>query len=260
MLARGARVGLGGQWVVERLIGRGAFGDVFCATHAVSGAASAVKAEAVASRRLLREDQAYGMIHSASGGAAAGFPRVHWCGEGEGVGGARLRLLVLQRLGPSLEEARRAFGGALPVRLLARLGRDMLRRLEWVHAQGLVHCDVKPGNVLLPAGCTSRGGGGAPAHFIDFGLARWAAPVGGGVDGGVGGGVGGGASEGGPGELLWPPPCRRGIVGSARFSSLPNHALAPLGPRDDVEALGYTLAFLGTGFPRASHMEVLTVT
>ncbi|OLO30161.1 serine/threonine protein kinase [Streptomyces sp. MNU77] len=66
--------------------------------------------------------------------------------------------------GPTLFDivARR---GPLPVRSVTVLGRLLARALAAVHAAGLVHRDVKPGNVLLTAG---------GPRLIDFGIARTA--------------------------------------------------------------------------------------
>ncbi|MFI1224497.1 MULTISPECIES: bifunctional serine/threonine-protein kinase/ABC transporter substrate-binding protein [unclassified Streptomyces] len=64
--------------------------------------------------------------------------------------------------GPTLFDvvARR---GPLPVRSVTVLGRLLARALAAVHTAGLVHRDVKPGNVLLAAG---------GPRLIDFGIAR----------------------------------------------------------------------------------------
>ncbi|MFE7184415.1 bifunctional serine/threonine-protein kinase/ABC transporter substrate-binding protein [Streptomyces erythrochromogenes] len=64
--------------------------------------------------------------------------------------------------GPSLAEAVSAHG-PLPLRAVRILGKALAKALEVMHAQGLVHRDVKPGNVLL---------GMDRPRLIDFGIAR----------------------------------------------------------------------------------------
>ncbi|WP_329095127.1 bifunctional serine/threonine-protein kinase/ABC transporter substrate-binding protein [Streptomyces sp. NBC_01439] len=64
--------------------------------------------------------------------------------------------------GPSLAEAVGGYG-PLPVRAVRTLGARLAEALAQVHAAGLVHRDVKPGNILLaPDG----------PRLIDFGIAR----------------------------------------------------------------------------------------
>jgi eukaryotic-like serine/threonine-protein kinase len=58
---------------------------------------------------------------------------------------------------------RLASGGPLGVEETVVLGSQLLDGLDAVHARGLVHCDVKAGNVLLGPG---------PVKLIDFGIAR----------------------------------------------------------------------------------------
>ena len=65
--------------------------------------------------------------------------------------------------GESLQ-ARLAREGRLPVELVAALGLGLSRGLAAAHAAGVVHGDIKPGNVLISPG---RG-----AVLTDFGVAR----------------------------------------------------------------------------------------
>jgi serine/threonine-protein kinase len=53
--------------------------------------------------------------------------------------------------------------GRLPLGEAVRLAREVLAGLEVVHAHGLVHADVKAGNVMIGPG---------PTKLIDFGIAR----------------------------------------------------------------------------------------
>jgi len=57
---------------------------------------------------------------------------------------------------------RLAAEGPLPPDEVLRIGRELLGGLRVVHDGGLVHCDVKPANVMLGPG---------PAKLIDFGIA-----------------------------------------------------------------------------------------
>ena len=59
--------------------------------------------------------------------------------------------------------------GSLPVDDVLRIGSEIASALESAHRQGVVHRDLKPGNVML-----TKGG----AKLLDFGLAKLAAPAG----------------------------------------------------------------------------------
>ncbi|WP_063781182.1 bifunctional serine/threonine-protein kinase/ABC transporter substrate-binding protein [Streptomyces maremycinicus] len=115
--------------------------------------------------------------------------------------------------GPSLAEAVDTFG-PLSLASVRVLGTRLAEALDAVHGAGLVHRDVKPGNVLLaPDG----------PRLIDFGIAR--APE---ATALTSSGV---------------------IVGSPGFLS-PEQARArggEIGPPSDVFSLGCVLAYAGTG-------------
>ncbi|WP_329036659.1 bifunctional serine/threonine-protein kinase/ABC transporter substrate-binding protein [Streptomyces sp. NBC_01725] len=117
--------------------------------------------------------------------------------------------------GPSLGEAV-ARHGALPVRSVRALARMLARALSAVHDAGLVHRDVKPGNVLLAVD---------GPRLIDFGIAR--------------------ATD----ETALTSPDM--VVGTPGFLS-PEQAEARgagVGPASDVFSLGCLLAYALTGRP-----------
>jgi hypothetical protein len=77
------------------------------------------------------------------------------------------RLAVVMEWVPGGSVAERLRAGSVSVEEAARIGRETLEALAYLHAQGVIHRDVKPSNLLLDAKGSVR--------LADFGLAR---PVG----------------------------------------------------------------------------------
>lgn len=61
--------------------------------------------------------------------------------------------------------------GPLPPQQVAEIGLAVLGALEAAHARGIVHRDVKPGNVMLRPGPPGAGAGGGRVVLTDFGIA-----------------------------------------------------------------------------------------
>ena len=73
--------------------------------------------------------------------------------------------------GPSLDEILRRRGGVpLPVWEVMVYFKALYTSLGYAHAQGIIHCDVKPGNVLIDQG--------GHVFLTDFGIARYAEQTG----------------------------------------------------------------------------------
>jgi serine/threonine protein kinase len=113
--------------------------------------------------------------------------------------------------GPTLERAVADYG-ALPPVSLAVLGAGLAEGLREVHAKGVVHRDVKPGNVILAAD---------GPRLIDFGIAR---------------------------ALDATSYTRTStVLGTASFMSPEQARGEAVGPPSDVFSLGCVLAFAATG-------------
>src|SRR5262249_11087401 len=154
-----------GQYVLKRKLGEGGMGEVWLAEHALLKRPCAVK--------FIRPDLA---AHPA---AAARFAR-----EGHAV--TRLTHVNTVRVydygladdgsfdyvmeyldGPTLEELVRETGPLAPGRVVYLL-RQVCGALVEAHAAGLVHRDLKPGNVIVAA----LGGQRDVAKLLDFGLVQ----------------------------------------------------------------------------------------
>jgi signal transduction histidine kinase/tetratricopeptide (TPR) repeat protein len=151
-----------GRFRVERLLREGQGVETFLARDATDGAPVVLKvaplARVGAGGRLRLE-------HEAEALRAAGSPAlvrpIHLGAEGEALVLARPYLP-----GITLEE-RLSAGPPLAVEEALAIGRSLLEALGAAHASGVLHRDVRPGNVIV--------GEAAPiarVSLVDFGLAR----------------------------------------------------------------------------------------
>jgi len=156
-------------FAIESVLGRGAMGVVYVARQdsparrvALKLIAPAFAGDEVFRRRFLRE---------ATAAAAIEHPHilpVYAAGDSNGILFMAMRLVDGQDLGEILREA-----NELPLERVARIIRQIGEALDAAHARGLVHRDVKPGNVLV-----TRQRDAEDADFCyltDFGISTWTA-------------------------------------------------------------------------------------
>ncbi|KAG1871379.1 kinase-like domain-containing protein [Suillus subalutaceus] len=91
-----------------------------------------------------------------------GIPHALWFGRE-----AAYHALVLDLLGPSLQDLFLAHNQKFNLHTVVHLGDQLLSRLKYIHAHNYVHGDIKPQNVLVGLGHLRH-----TAYIIDFGIAK----------------------------------------------------------------------------------------
>jgi len=203
-----------GKYLLGRKIGHGSFGDVHLGTHIETGEELAIKLEPANTRNpgLIYEAKLYKIL-----AGSTGIPRIHWYGlEGE------CNVLVMDLLGPSLEDLLGSCGGSFSLKTVLALADQMIERAELLHSKSYIHRDIKPDNFLVGLGDKA-----GLVYMIDFGCAKkYRDP-----------------------QTLRHIPFRDGkdLMGTARYASINAHLGREQSRRDDLEAIGYVLVYLSRG-------------
>lgn len=141
------------------LVGQGQFGQVFCAVDRATGGLVALKTldrHRFPTKKFLRELRFLLSLH---------HPNIVGCQTLEDFNGRRSLVLDYWDAGTlrTLMESEHR----LSLGQILSLTSDILQGLELAHAQGIIHCDIKPENILLRMGAK-----GWQAGISDFGVAR----------------------------------------------------------------------------------------
>nr|WP_241479742.1 serine/threonine-protein kinase [Nocardiopsis lucentensis] len=134
--------------------------------------------------------------------------------------------IVMELVEASTLEAIIQVGGPLPYQRVAEIGLQLIDALKVAHAEGIVHRDVKPDNVMI-----SESG---RVVLTDFGLAAW------------------------NGESALSASGR--IIGSPAYIPPERAKAGPVGPESDLWSLGATLYAAAEGHPpydRKGYIKIL---
>jgi casein kinase 1 alpha len=202
------------KYRLVRKIGSGSFGDIYLGINVSTGEEVAVKLESVKARhpQLLYESKLYKLLQG-----GVGIPRIRWFGEEK-----EYNVLVMDLLGPSLEDLFNFCGRQLSLKTVLMLVDQMISRVEYVHSKNFIHRDLKPDNFLMGIGrhCNK-------VFLIDFGLSKKY------IDS--------------HSRMHIPYRDDKNLTGTARYASINAHIGIEQSRRDDLESLGYVLMYFNRG-------------
>ncbi len=231
-LGPGARLG---PYEILAHLGAGGMGEVWRARDPRLGREVALKVL----QADVSHDEEWRRRFEREARSAASLSHPHVCAVYDvGREGTRDYLVLELLEGETLEA--RLERGALPYPEVLRLGAQIAAALAAAHASGLIHRDLKPGNVMLVS---------AGVKLLDFGLAKLvleAAPSAGNT---LGSTAGMGLTRHGS------------LLGTVPYMSPEQAAGKPVDARSDIFALGAVLYEMATGeraFPGQTSAEVLS--
>ena len=231
------------KYVLRECIGSGAFGEVWNADSVSTGESVAVKMERIHGNPAPTLQYESRVLQVLQG--LPGIPTLRYFGRKDDMNGI---FMVTDLLGPSLETLATSQRLDLNARelhnspphhetFISQIGRQMLQRLKSVHLRGMLHRDVKPDNFLFartPVLDLSKmsyrqqpqSQSQIPLlYLIDYGMAKRITPSPSKMK-----------EEGGV-----------SLIGSARYASVFAHCGEPLGRRDDLISMMYSLIYVAFG-------------
>jgi tRNA A-37 threonylcarbamoyl transferase component Bud32 len=150
------------------LVGRGGMSEVYCAYHPILKRRVAIK---ILSKNLLLDEIARKRFdHEAQAISMLSHPNIVTCyeyNEHDGVPYMVLEFLEGQALSQIIRKS-----GRLPLNEALPILRDVASALDFAHAHGIIHRDVKPSNVIVEQKQAAAGGQNQRAVLTDFGIAK----------------------------------------------------------------------------------------
>ena len=199
-------VTLENKYIIHKIIGEGAHGTVFSAKNINTNEDVVVKIDS--SILLKNEARIYRLFTNTKG-----IPNMRSFGkEGD------YNYIVMDKLGMSLEDLFQQNKGGISLQKVIMIGIQLIKRIQSVHLNNIIHRDVKPENFMLGASTRTQN----IVHIIDFGLSKLY------------------SIQGKHVEMK----TARSPIGTLDYISLNVHCGCTPSRRDDMESIGYILLYL----------------
>lgn len=205
---------VGSYYQIKNKFASGSFGVLYDGKDIRTNQKVAIKVETTNAKypQLLSEYKLYQILQDGKG-----FPAVFWGGT---VGD--YNLMVMQRLGKSLEDLYNDCGRSFSLKTVALLAIQMLSRIEHVHNHGFIHRDIKPANFLMGLGNQKN-----TVFLIDLGLSK--------------------RYRDEKTSVHIPYREKKKVIGTPRYVSINAHMGIEQCRRDDLESIGYMLMHFNLG-------------
>ncbi|ORZ12355.1 kinase-like domain-containing protein [Absidia repens] len=207
---------VGVHYKVGKKIGEGSFGVIYEGTNLLNNQQVAIKFEPRKSDapQLRDEYRTYKIM-----AGTVGIPSAYYFGQ-EGLH----NILVIDLLGPSLEDMFDVCGRRFSTKTVAMLAKQMINRVQTIHEKNLIYRDIKPDNFLIgkPGSAYANN-----IFMVDFGMAKlYRDPK---------------------TKQHIPYRERKSLSGTARYMSINTHLGREQSRRDDLEALGHVFMYFLRG-------------
>ncbi|KAI9271963.1 kinase-like domain-containing protein [Sporodiniella umbellata] len=207
---------VGVHYKVGKKLGEGSFGVLYEGLNLLNNQSVAIKFEPRKSDapQLRDEYRTYKVL-----AGLPGVPSAYYFGQ-EGLH----NILVIDLLGPSLEDLFEMCGRKHSIKTVAMLAKQMIYRVESVHEKNMIYRDIKPDNFLI-----GRPGSqfANTVFLIDYGMAKlYRDPK---------------------TKQHIPYRERKSLSGTARYMSINTHLGREQSRRDDLESLGHVFMYFLRG-------------
>merc|ERR1712008_598160 len=206
------------QYEIGEKIGSGSFGEIYIGENVKSNEKVAIKLETIKDRvkpKLYKEYHFYQLL-----GNHKGIPEMYMLDKFK-----EKNALVLELLGPVLMHLMKKCGGKFSLQTVKHIAVEAIHILEFIHYKHLLHCDIKPDNIVIGRNSTLKEN---VIHLVDFGLSKKYVISNGGKD--------------------IPRKKNKGTgSGTVRYMSVNTHLGFEPSRKDDMESFGYVLVYLMKG-------------